>query len=109
MDPTIPPACGSCAEEATMRATRHFRIWSLGCFGLLLAAPALSTDEPTPAPGPAEGVATEAPKPPEDAETTSVPPTQAVVEGEVVPGVQYYLSSDNRDSAKFLEYREVPN
>lgn len=31
------------------------------------------------------------------------------VEGEVVPGIQYYADTDNRDSAKFLEYRDVPN
>lgn len=31
------------------------------------------------------------------------------IEGELRTGIQYYADTDNRDSAKFLEYRDVPN
>jgi MtrB/PioB family decaheme-associated outer membrane protein len=35
--------------------------------------------------------------------------TEKEFEGEVIVGPQYYLDSDNRDSNKFEEYRDVPN
>src|SRR6185436_8947662 len=112
MDPTIPPACGSCAEEATMTATQILRICSLAGSVLMCAAPTVLADDAAPAPSsppapaaPAQGgTAAAAPSTASKPDDTS--PAEAVVAGEIVPGVQYYLSSTNRDSAKFEEYRE---
>lgn len=91
-----------------MKITRHSWICGLAGFGLLLAAPcALAEGEPAPSPAPAD-VKSDVAKTAED-EKPAAAETVGTVEGEVVPGVQYYLSSDNRDSAKFEEYRDVPN
>src|SRR5262244_1437056 len=120
MDPTIPPACGSCAEEATMKTTRQSWICGrtgfgllLTGFGLLLAAPfGLAEGEPASSPAPAPVPAdtkSDAAKSADSDKSAAAEAAENVVEGEVVPGVQYYLSTDNRNSAKFEEYREVPN
>ncbi len=49
----------------------------------------------------------EPPKPVTPSETP--PPVDAQVQGEVVGGPQWYLQEDPNNSAKFNEYREVPN
>src|SRR5580765_8704690 len=42
-------------------------------------------------------------------ETEGTKDAKDEVEGEVVFGPQYFVDSDNRDSGKFEEYRDVPN
>ncbi len=62
---------------------------ALLCLGLLAALPAAGQEATEPP---------EAPAAPEDE-----------VQGEVIVGPQYYADTDNRDSKKFEEYRDVPN
>ena len=47
--------------------------------------------------------------PPAVAEDDERKDDEAKVEGEIVFGPEYFADTDNRDSAKFEEYRDVPN
>ena len=45
----------------------------------------------------------------DDVKAEETPAADATTEGEIVFGPQYFADSDNRDSGKFEEFRDVPN
>lgn len=85
------------------------RIWigSFALLGLALAVPASRADDDEKAAD--AGTAADEKKAAEEEKPVDPTVTDDGVSGEVVPGIQYYADTDNRDSAKFLEYRDVPN
>ena len=56
------------------------------------------------------GLATAIPVAAQEADTSAAAaPAENTADGEIVFGPQYYADTDNRDSKKFEEYRDVPN
>jgi hypothetical protein len=64
---------------------------------LVVLAPAFAADEPAKA------------EPAKDESKADDASKDAAVEGEIIFGPQYFADTDNRDSKKFEEYRDVPN
>jgi MtrB/PioB family decaheme-associated outer membrane protein len=65
--------------------------------GLIVGRPAFAADEPAKA------------EPPKDESKADDANKDAAVEGEIIFGPEYFADTDNRDSKKFEEYRDVPN
>src|SRR5262245_57216047 len=101
-DRTIPPGTDSCARRAVMkrRADGIARAGVLLALFLAAVIPALAEDTP---PSETAPPAESAPEPPKPAAVSTAP------EGSVLFGTNYFADETNPDSAKFEEYREVPN